>query len=185
MRLILALALSLCATGCAYRSTPVGYFLLSASATPATAAHNVSSISLQPIELADYLRRTALVQRQGSSVAIDDNLQWAGMLEDEITRVTLSNLNLLLGAPLVQPQLSGQARQNSLHLRIDRFDGAVGGELRLDGAFSIIASSGELLGQHHFRIKAKAGDSLDSLIHAHNQALAELASLIVPVLPPA
>ena len=183
MRLILALSLLLLGAGCAYRSAPVSYFLLTATATPATVPLAASSISLQPIELADYLRRTALVQRQGSSVAIDDSLQWAGMLEDEITRVTLNNLNLLLGAPLVRPQLAGQARQSTLHLRIDRFDGALGSELRLDGAFSVISSSGERLSQHHFNIKAKAGDSLDSLISAHNQALAELASLIVPALP--
>mgnify|MGYP006188451943 CR=1 FL=1 len=80
-------------------------------------------------------------------------------------------------------RFSAQQKGITLHLRIDRFDGALGSELRLDGAFSVISSSGERLSQHHFNIKAKAGDSLDSLISAHNQALAELASLIVPALP--
>ena len=185
MRLFIALVFSLCAFGCAFRSAPVSYFLLSASTTPASEAQQISSVRLQPIELADYLRRTALIQRQGSSVIISDDLQWAGMLEDEITRVTLSNLNALLGTPQVQPPLSGQARQNSLNLRIDRFDGTLNGDLRLDGAFSIIANSGELLGQQHFNIVTKVGGDIDSLIAAHNQALAELAALIVPLLPPA
>lgn len=183
MRLALILCSALLLGACAGRSGPVNYYLLQPMAQPAADAAATATIRLLPVELADYLRRTALVSRQGNQLLIDDGQQWAGTLEDEVTRVMVANLNRLAGAAQIQPSTAPDRPALALQVRIDRFDGVLGGELRLEGAFTLVDERNEQLALRQFTINRPAGATLDELVQAHSLALADLAVAIAPLLP--
>lgn len=184
MRVTLLICLLSLVTACVSRSLPVDYYLLQAEATQAeSAAQPPVPVRLLAVELADYLRRSALVVRNGSQLTINDDQQWGGALEDEITRVTIANLNRLSGAPQVQPATAPDRASTSIHLRIDRFDGTLGGELRLEGGVTILDSRGDVIARRQFAINEAAGSSVSTLVAAHSHALAKLAAIIDPLLP--
>lgn len=183
MRLAFILFSALLLNACAGRSGPVNYYLLEPMAPAAAEAQSSATIRLLPVELADYLRRTALVSRQGSQLLIDDGQQWAGTLEDEVTRVMVTNLNRIAGGAQVQPSTAPDRPATSLQLRIDRFDGVLGGELRLEGAFTLVDERNEVLALRQFTISRPAGATIHELVQAHSLALADLAAAIAPLLP--
>ena len=179
MRVLFCLCLSLLISACAFRSEPANYYLL--SPTAAAASHAVAPFQLQPIDLADYLRRSSLVIRDGNQVLITDADLWAGTLEDEIGRVMIANLNRLAGTAQAQP--AGSGLDTRLQLRIDRFDGALNGEVRLQGTYSIQVGSGAPSIYRQFSISQPAGGTRPTLVDAHNAALAALAGLIITDMP--
>ncbi|MBQ1784112.1 MAG: membrane integrity-associated transporter subunit PqiC [Gammaproteobacteria bacterium] len=183
MRLAFILCSVLLLGACAGRSGPVSYYLLEAMAPAAAEAQSSATIRLLPVELADYLRRTALVSRQGGLLLIDDGQQWAGTLEDEVTRVMVTNLNRIAGGVQVQPSTAPDRPALALQLRIDRLDGVLGGALRLEGAFTLVDERNDVVALRLFTISRPAGATIAELVEAHSLALADLAAAIAPLLP--
>lgn len=140
--LLLVLAIAL-AAGCA--TTPQSrFFSLSAASPPATAASGLS-LALGPIDLPEYLDRPQIVTRSGDNrLSVDEFNRWGGSLEEEIGRVLALYLGRRLGAQHVYTYPSRVAADTDYRIALDirGFDGALGGEVGLDVAWSLIDDRG-------------------------------------------
>ena len=87
------LALALLAAGCA---TPKSYYVLTAEGS--APAGGGTAIGVGPVSLAGYLDRTNLVfQEGGNRMSVAESHRWAGDLEENIARVTATNVGRRLG----------------------------------------------------------------------------------------
>jgi uncharacterized lipoprotein YmbA len=134
---------NLLVAGCA-TTAQSRFYSLNAASPPPTAASGLS-LALGPIDLPEYLDRPQIVTRNGGNrLTVDEFNRWGGSLEEEIGRVLALYLGRRLGAQHVYSYPSRVAADTDYRIALDirGFDGALGGEVGLDVAWSLIDDRG-------------------------------------------
>lgn len=170
-------------TGCAGTSPPTSFHTLDAA--PAEAAlippRPALSLGLGPVELPEMLKRPQLVIRAGASdIELSEFHQWAGDLEDTMTRTMARQLMQGLGTEKVAIYPWPRHRAIEYQMRIDvlRFDGALGGEVFLAGTWTLADGEGrrEITTRAFSFSEHAGGGSHSDLVAAMSRLVARLSA---------
>jgi uncharacterized lipoprotein YmbA len=162
-------------------STPPAEFyllepLLAADQPVASAVAAKPTVALSPVRIPHYLERAQLVTAIGKNTyQLDEWHRWAESLDDNITRVVLRDLSLLMPADVVLSN-SQHARQAKLALAITILEFHIdpAGRARLTAQWQ--ASQGDqtvISRQSSFQVSADNTDAA-SKVQALNQCLNQL-----------
>lgn len=140
LRVTSLLLLGFWISGCA--TTPQAQFYTLNDGSVAVGGSPLAvSLSLGPIDLPQYLDRPQIVSRGGDNrLNVDEFNRWGGSLDQEIQRVLAAQLGARLGTDRIYsyPSRIVASTDYRIALEIYTFDGPLGGELRLDVAWSVI-----------------------------------------------
>lgn len=167
-RLLAALVAALLAAACA---TPPDYrfYTLDADPAPATATDAPLTLAIGPVDLPQYLDRPQIVTRNGDNrLDVDEFNRWGGALDEEIYRVLAGRLGARLGTQRIYayPSRIVASTDYRIALEISLFDGALGGPVALDAAWSLIDDrSGDVVDVQRVRY-AGAADGPDHAAYA-------------------
>jgi uncharacterized protein len=165
------------AAGCA--STPSRFYTLTATAEPAPGLPASSlSVVVGPVQIPALVDRPQLVLKvDANQVQLDEFNRWAAPLADEITRVTVGNLTLLLGTPDVWPSSASPAAGAKMKLRIDvvEFEARPGEAVLIDANWSLRRGDTLQSGRSQLREPAR-GPGADALAAAYSRALGRMAA---------
>jgi uncharacterized lipoprotein YmbA len=140
------------------------YTLDAGTARPPMVQRSELVVAIGPIDLPEYLNRPQIVTRAGDNrLSVDEFNRWGGRLEEEITRVLARRIGPGLGTQHVYSYPSRIAPDADFRIGLDirSFDGARGGQVGLDVAWSLIDDrSGAILltRQTHYRGQSTADD---------------------------
>ncbi len=143
MRLIFPWVLTglLALAACTTTTPPSSFYTLDPDYSVKPDSRRDLTLALGPISLPQYLDRPQIVTREGGNrLKVDEFNRWGGSLEEEIAGVLAHRLNGRLGTHRVfdYPSRVGSNTDYRIALDIRRLDGPLGGELRLDVAWSIV-----------------------------------------------
>lgn len=141
------------------------------------------SVGVGPVSLAGYLDRANLVfQESGNRMAVAESHRWAGDLEENIARVTATNLGRRLGTGNVRtyPWGSDSELRYQVSLDIRQLHGNADGDAVLDAAWRVYS----LPDRRMIASKSWSGteplkaDGYDELAAAESRLLGHLATQI-------
>jgi hypothetical protein len=140
-------------------------------------------VAVGPVEIADYLDRPQIVRRDGAtSVALLEVDRWAGSLQDDLARVLVDNLAVLLGPGgyLVLPWEATVHADGRVQVSVTRFEGAGQDTVVLDALWTLHGKEkGELLAAGNAVIvEPVGGGGAGGMVEAMSRALAELSRRI-------
>jgi len=179
--------------GCAGRSRPARFYVLSPIASSVAETTNISGFSqkivigISPVTLPKYLRKSQIVTRTGSNeLHLAEYDRWAGKIEEDIGRVITENLGHILGTDKVVSSASMVPIDLDYTIKIDiiRFDGRLGGDLELFAQWTIFDNQDKALNgiETSHIIEPTAGSSFTDMVAAQSRALygfsRELADVI-------
>ena len=186
----------LLAAGCisGSRSRPSRFYTLDSMdiieaasfAAPGSSTQNLR-IGIVPVKIPEYLKKSQIVTRTGSSeISLAEFDRWAGSLDEDIGRVVAENLSLLLKTDKV---LNFPWRRNveldyTIEMQVSRLEGSLGGDVDLVVRWAIFdAENSNVVNVTTSRItQVVQGDSYSNLVASQSQALAvfsqELAAAI-------
>ena len=171
---IVAFMMAACAT------TPVATFY-ALSAFPAEPSGQAGKLTLAvgPIDLPRYLDRPQIVTRSGDNrLVLEEFHRWGGALDEEVNRVLADRLGSRLDTDRVYRYPSRIVADLDYRVALDirMFDGPLGGEVRLDAAWSIIADrNGEVLLTRQSVYRSAAADgSYATYVTAMSELVARL-----------
>ena len=170
-------------TGCAGTSPPTSFHTLDATPVQGSVISPRSELSLGlgPVELPEMLKRPQLVIRASASdIELSEFHQWAGDLEDTVTRAMASQLMLGLGTDKVAVYPWPRHRAIDYQMRVDvlRFDGALGGEVVLAGTWTLADGEGrrEITTRAFSFSESAGGRSYSDLVAAMSRLVARLSA---------
>lgn len=169
--LLPAALLALCAA-CGTTS-PSRFFALSALESDGTGGN--AAVVVDPVQVADYLKRPQLVRRQSAvELEVDEYSRWAEPLDLALTRVLDQDLRVLLGA--------GAGGVTRVACSVTRFEEDVDGSAVLEASYTLRSVDGPQDPRAQAWIAraplAERGDpaalaaALDGLVHDFARALA-------------
>ncbi len=145
------------------------------------------ALGVGPVSLAGYLDRPNLVfQEGGNSMSVAESHRWAGDLEENIARVTATNLGRRLGTGNIRtyPWGSDGELRYQVTLDIRQLHGTAGGDAVLDAAWRVYS----LPDRRMISSKSWSGtepsnaDGFDAVAAAQSRLLARLATEIAATL---
>jgi uncharacterized lipoprotein YmbA len=109
---------------------PSKFYTLNSLQTPETVKQVASdekkiSVAIGPVEIPDYLDRPQIAVRSSQNeLILNEYERWAGSLRDDITRVLVENLSILLGGDRVSvfPLRPGFQSDYRIRVNLTRFD---------------------------------------------------------------
>ena len=158
-------------------STDQGNFMQAANAATGPA------VGVWQIKLPDYLDRSELVTRDNEhQMKMADFSWWAGNLETNATVLIAAELGkgLRSNRVLASPWESYRKHDYQVKIRLERFDGALGGEIVLRGVWSLLDADGlnEISGEV-FDFKANAVDATyKEMVATMSQLLVQLSGAL-------
>ena len=176
--LLLALALASCAS-------PKSFYVLSAEG-PAPSGGG-TGVGVGPVSLAGYLDRPNLVfQESGNRMSVAESHRWAGDLEENIARVTATNLGRKLGTGNVRvyPWGADTELRYQVSLDIRQLHATADGDAVLDAAWRVYS----LPDRRMISSKSWSGtetlnaDGYEEMAAAESRLLARLAGEIAATL---
>ena len=126
--------------GCAGRSSSSRFYVLSSVIDPIAVEKSIPgisndiTISISPVSLPKYLKKSQIVTRTGSNeLHLAEYDRWAGKIEEDIGRVIAENLSHILSTDKVLPYPSIDVMSTDYKIKMDisRFDGRLGGDIEL------------------------------------------------------
>ena len=177
---VAALLLAACATGGAEQTR---YYLLPKPKPVERVVFAGDTVALRELDLPLYARAAeiAFLDANGA-VSLADEDRWADEPARAATRALAGSLRDSLGTPVVVEPW-GRAVEPVLRIDVvvDRFIGALGGEVTLVGDFQIVSlDDRKTVSAQGFDIAVPTGGAdYDALIAAHSAALARLSDEIV------
>ena len=186
----------LLAAGCVggSRSKPSRFYTLDAMSVNEAASHAAATGSTQdmrigivPVNIPEYLKKSQIVTRTGSSeISLAEFDRWAGSLDEDIGRVVAENLSLLLKTDKV---LNFPWRRNveldyTIEMQVSRLEGALGGDVEFIVRWAIFdAQNNNVFSVQTSRItQAVQGGSYADLVAAQSQALATFSQQLAEAL---
>ncbi|NGZ06322.1 MAG: membrane integrity-associated transporter subunit PqiC [Magnetococcales bacterium] len=167
-------------------SPPTRYFLLTAQTALEPGTKPVEKprttnlvVELEPVEIPQYLNRPEMVTRVGGNrLRLERLSQWAGDLKEDLGRIAVENLSVLLGSDriTVLPNRAEQRADFRIATSINRFEPDENGLVTLDARWTLFNGPGKLLTSRHARIATQSAqsDDAESLAEAMSQAMARL-----------
>lgn len=175
------------AAGCMTAPEPK-YYTLPTPVPTESVSFEGASVALREIDLPLYARAAQVphLDRSGA-VTLSDDHRWADEPSRAATRALASSLRRALDVPvLVEPWSRSASPSLRVDVSVDRFIGALGGTLELNGEFQLVdLTSRRVMRTETFAITADtAGSSFGRLTEAYSRALAELSDRIVKAITP-
>lgn len=145
-----------------------------------SAAKGAAAVGVWRVNLPDFLDRNELVVRDNQfEIKVADFSIWIGNLEDNMTQLVVDELALQLQSNKIikSPWRAYRKNDYQVQINIDRFDGMLGGEVVLKGAWSLLDANGDKeLSRELFIYKVTAADkSYKQMVAALSQLTVELA----------
>jgi len=178
------IVLLLFAAGCAGTAPGHRYYGLSPidqlAAEVALVDRSGIALGVGPVIIPDELKSPQIVTRPAAGrYQYSEFNRWAGLLENDLTRVLGVNLGLLLGTDRIgtYPWQSYFKPDYRIAVEVLRFDGDLSGEVILDARWTIVDAGGTGIlasGRSRFR-QPVAAPAYESLVRAESLALAELS----------
>ena len=164
--------------GCATRSPPTELYTLAPMAALAAAPAPVPSVAVSGVTLPDHLNRREIVTRPGPHrVEVAELHHWAGALDRAVGEVVAENLSRRLpGARVIaEPWPAAPGSDYTLSLRLRRFEGALGGEAKLDAQWTLRAAGGAPLLEAFRASEPVDGPDYEALVAAQSRLLGRLS----------
>ena len=170
--------------GCAH-TDPARFYILDSLSSSETdkqviaTEHNVP-IVIGPIELQEYLDRPQIVTRVSSNeLKISEFDQWAESLKNNISRVLVENISILLSTEdvFVYPWRRSELIEYQVIMEVIRFDGTLGGNVVLDTHWAILTGDDGkmLLIKKSSYSRPTGGENYQALVAAKSQILADFS----------
>ncbi len=184
------LAAGMLAAGLAcFRSSPpvVFHTLHAVSPQESRAGGRDLAVEVLPVRLPEVLQRPQLVTSLGPhSLELASGHRWGNALENDMQRVLVENLSLLLGSDRVvaSPNGSRVAAAYRVEVDVSRCEGRPGGTLRFQATWMITGTKEEaaLVLRRTTLEEPVQGQDADALVRAHSLALAALSREITSAL---
>lgn len=149
------------------------------AALPARNAHGLR-IGVWKARLPEFLDRSEIVTRRGPhTIELADFHKWAGRLDDNIARLVAHELGnrLHTGRVAVSPWPAYDKNDYQVKIVIDRFDGELGGDMVLSGAWRLLNGTGNReLAWQSFSLTSRAdGPGYSDMIAALSTLTVRLA----------
>jgi len=176
----LLLALTLCLSACAGKSTSSKFYVLSAMPQSALSAAEGSTIGVLPVAMPDYLDRPQIVTRASENeIRIDEFSRWAEPLKESFTRALVQNLSSLLNTVKVIKTTANTGFPMALQVGVEvlQFDGALGGDVVLIVRWALFEADGKklLLAKKSSFKEPTGAVSYEALVAAQSRAVAALS----------
>ena len=183
MKELLLLLLVAILSGCATQSPPAHFYVLSAKAQTAQAAHPGLVVGIGPVSIADYLDRNQIVRRDTDvQLQMDEFNRWAGDHRKNITTVLADNLSRILGSEAVLPYPWASTLDLDYQIVVDvsRFDATSANRVVLDVQWQLFdGRTNKLLRIQRTRLETVAeGSSYSAQVEAQNQALVKFGQIL-------
>jgi uncharacterized lipoprotein YmbA len=145
------------------------------------------SLGVGPVSLASYLDRANLVfQESGNRMAVAESHRWAGDLEENIARVTATNLGRRLGTGNVRtyPWGSDSELRYQVSLDIRQLHGTANGDAVLEAAWRVYSLPDRrmVVSKSWSGSEPLKADGYDEMAAAQSRLLGQLASEIAATL---
>jgi len=148
LRHLFIVSLVMCLSACG--SSPKTHFYMLSAKNQSTASSVYTAeqvrIGVWVIKLPDFLDRSEIVTRNGQhAIELADFHKWADRLGDNMTRLIAGELGqrLKTGQVVISPWSSYTNNDYQVRISIDRFDGERGGEVILNGFWSLLNGEGK------------------------------------------
>jgi len=179
---VLALIGFTVASGCV-RSDPARYYVLtevprSTAATPAVGSGPPATVGVGPVSLPGYLDRIQIVTRRGAQLEVAEFDRWGEPLSDGVPRTIAAYLADLLQTDrvVVFPWPLGRTIDHQVMVDVTRFDGVVGGDVRLEARWRLLGQDRKELALRWFAAREATGESgYPALVAAMNRSLGALS----------
>ncbi len=140
-------------------------------------------VGIWKVKLPELLDRQEIVARTGPyTIELADFHQWAGGLSNDITQLIAGQLSQLLKTDrvVISPWSSYRKNQYQVKIHITRFDGALGGESILSGAWSLLNADGDKeITRDAFNYKVFTKDkTYSNMVKVQSQLVVQLAEQI-------
>jgi uncharacterized lipoprotein YmbA len=181
--------------GCA-SSKQARFYTLSPLSAPGDLPKRVPAeqgmaVAIGPVAIPDYLNRPQIVSRSGPrELKLAEFERWAGSLEEDISRVLVENLSVLLAPDNVTVlRMGGDAYPFPAEYRVIvevlRFDGTIGESVFLAARWSVSREEGkEVLSVSESNVREPVeGPEYEVLVEAMSRALATLGREIAAAIP--
>jgi uncharacterized lipoprotein YmbA len=162
------------------------FYVLSAehgSMVQAANANSGPAIGVWSVKLPGYLERSEIVTRESEyEIRLGDFSWWAGNLDDNMTQLIANQLSQSLQSNrvVVSPWASFRKIDYQALVRVERFDGALGGEAVLRGVWSLLDADGQKeLRREAFEFKASAAGTSTLAASSYADLVAALSRLTV------
>jgi uncharacterized lipoprotein YmbA len=162
--------------GCA-AGTPQAFYQLPGAAVQPSPQGSGPAVLLGPLELADYLQRENLMQRQSDQrLTISPNGHWAGSLQDDIGRLLLATLaNRLHSANLaLYPDRIGFPAQAQIILHITRLDSGPQQPAVLEARWRLLDAQGKQRAADLMQMSKAHDGSLEGQVAAQSHLVERL-----------
>ena len=178
----LAVSVAALALGCLGRSPSVRHFTMSPQTGVAGGARVEGAVGLGPVSFPRHLERPQIVTRTGAAqLSFDEYNRWAGGFESNVVRVLADNLSSRTGTPVVVDRSASPLQiAYQVAVDIDEFEGRPGEQLVLRARFVTRERAGEkrVWTDESTVQQPVDGRDVESLVAAHDAALAQLADAI-------
>ncbi|MGB5326737.1 MAG: PqiC family protein [Gammaproteobacteria bacterium] len=159
------------------------FYQLNADMSSAMQAANLSegpAIGVWQVELPDLLDRSEIVTRDNQfKIAMADFSWWAGNLSQNMSLLIVTELSQQLQSNRVvmSPWPSYRKNDYQVIVRVQRFDGVLGGEVVLRGLWSLLDGDGtEELNRQVFEFKTNTADlTYQEMVTAMSRLTVKLA----------
>ena len=176
-------------------STPprISFYLLDTGAPVPAQASSSLVVAIGPVDLPRYLDRPQIVTRTGGNrLWVDEFNRWGGSLDEDITRVLSRRIGDKLGTRRIYAHPSPVTADTDYRIALDirTFDGTLGGDVVLEGSWSIIDDrSSEVVQTGHARHRSATAAADHAAYAAALSAVVvmladELAEVIGHLSPP-
>jgi uncharacterized lipoprotein YmbA len=163
--------------GCA--SAPSKFYTLNATAKSDGVSAVPCAVLVGPVFVPSAVDRPQIIVNTGTnSVSVLEFNRWAAPLSENIARAVSVNLGVLLGtsraatAPL--PDFGPAYR---VSIRIERFEGALGGNVLMDAVWTIRNPAATSVDSGRtVALEKTSDDSFDALAAAHSRAIAHVST---------
>ena len=175
--------------GCALQPA-AQFYQLQDGAPPLPAADQGPALLLGPLQLADYLQRENLVQRQADdSLSLSQEARWAGSLQDDVGQLLLRQLasRLQTSRIALYPDRVGFDNQLQAVLSISRLDSGASQPARLQAQWRLLDGQGQLRGSRLLSLQAEHDGTPRDQVRAQSELLQQLAAELaaaIRALPP-
>jgi uncharacterized lipoprotein YmbA len=144
------------------------------------------AVRVGPARFPDLLDRPHLVLAQGGgTVVLCQTHRWAAPLAKDSLRVLVQDLGAALGSARVRAWDADPpgAAPWRVTLEVFRFDGSLGGDLRLEARWSLTSPDGKVAVDRLSTLTEPVrGPDVEALVDAHDRALAALAAELAEAL---
>lgn len=173
-------------TGCAVHP-PAQLYQLDVGAAAVPKKDGGAAVLLGPVQLADYLKRDVMVQRQADGIlSLSTEARWAGNLETNVSQQLLRQMSSELGSSRLAlfPEKPGFTPQVQVMLTISRLDSGPKQPAVIEARWRLLDQKGDLKGSRVFHEEEQHQGSIGDQIRAQSDLLKRLAAQLAKDVKP-